>query len=217
MSSVSSQATSSSSNSTSSATSKSSSQSSSTSTSSSSSDKIPPSTPSNLVQVGASATQVDIGWTSATDNIAVTTYYIYRDNILLGNVAGNILTFSDKTAQASKLYTYSVEAGDAAGNKSLVRKSTSVTTPPEVVMGDVTLYWAPPTQREDGSTITGAELGGYLIRYKLKTANDYTLIDINDSSVKSRVLTNLTGNYEFQIAAYDANNLYSSFVNLAPH
>jgi hypothetical protein len=118
--------------------------------------------------------------------------------------------------QANKLYTYSLEAGDAAGNKSLARKSIFVTTPPEVAAGDVTLYWAPPTQREDGTAITGAELGGFLIRYKLKTASDYTLIEINDNSAKSRIITNLTGDYEFQIAAYDSNNLYSTFVALSP-
>lgn len=128
----------------------------------------------------------------------------------------NILTFTDKTVQANKLYTYSVEAGDAAGNKSLARKSIFVTTPPEVANGDVTLYWAPPTQREDGTTISGAELGGFLIRYKLKTATDYTLIDISDNSAKSHIITNLNGDYEFQIAAYDANNLYSTFVALSP-
>jgi hypothetical protein len=159
---------------------------------------------------------VDIGWTSATDNVAVTTYSIYRDNILLGSVAMNMLTFTDKTVQANKLYTYSVEAGDAAGNKSLARKSIFVTTPPEVANGDVTLYWAPPTQREDGSSITNAELGGFLIRYKSLTDTDYTFIDIKDSSAKSRIISNLVGDYVFQIAAYDSNNLYSTFVALTP-
>lgn len=187
------------------------------SSSSDSLDTTPPSSPNSVVQVSVSVSQVDIGWTSATDNIAVTTYNIYRDTTLVGSVAGNILLFTDKTVQANKLYTYSVEAGDAVGNKSPAPKSILVTTPPEAIKGDATLYWGVPTQREDGSTITEAELGGFLIRYKLKTANDYTLIDINDSSVKSRVITNLTGDYEFQIAAYDANNLYSSFVNLSPH
>jgi hypothetical protein len=180
-------------------------------------DTTPPSAPDSLVQVGISATQVDIGWTSATDNIATTTYNIYRDGILIGSVASDILKFIDNTAQANKLYTYSVEAGDAAGNKSLTRKSISVTTPQEVTKGDVTLYWDLPTQREDGTAITKAELGGFLVRYKLKTDSDYTLIDIKDNSAKSRVITNLVGDYEFQIAAYDANNLYSAFVSLSPH
>ncbi len=169
-----------------------------------------------MFQIDASASQVDIGWTSATDNIAVTNYNVYRDNVLLGNVTHNTLTFTDKTVQANKLYTYSVETADAAGNKSLARKSIFVTTPPAVAQGDVTLYWAPPTQREDGTTIAGTELGGFLIRYKLKTDANYIHIDINNSSAISHILINLTGDYEFQIAAYDSNNLYSTFVALSP-
>jgi hypothetical protein len=180
-------------------------------------DTTPPSAPDSLIQVGISTTHVDISWTSATDNIATTTYNIYRDGILIGSVASDILKFIDNTAQANKLYIYSVEAGDAAGNKSLTRKSISVTTPQEVRKGDVTLYWDIPTQREDGTAITKAELGGFLVRYKLKADSDYTLIDIKDNSAKSRVITNLVGDYEFQIAAYDANNLYSAFVSLSPH
>lgn len=184
--------------------------------SSNSVDSTPPSTPSSAYEINTSATQVDIGWTAATDNIGVTAYRVYRDNILIGTLGASTLEYSDKTANPSKTYIYGIEAGDAAGNWSLARKTVSITTPAST-NGDVTLYWAPPTQREDGSSITNAELGGFLIRYKSQTDTDYTYLDISDSSAKSRIITNLSGSYVFQIAVYDSNNLYSSFVSLSPH
>jgi hypothetical protein len=162
------------------------------------------------------SSRVDIGWTAATDNVGVTTYRIYRDNVLLGTIGTATLEYSDKTAGPNKLYTYSVESGDAAGNWSLARKTIFITTPPASINGDVTLYWAPPTQREDGSSITNAELGGFLIRYKSLSDTDYTFVDIKDSSAKSSIISNLIGDYVFQIAAYDSNNLYSTFVDLTP-
>lgn len=183
--------------------------------SSNSVDSTPPSTPSSVYEINTSATHVDIGWTVATDNIGITAYRVYRDNTLIGILGTSTLEYSDKTAAPNKTYTYGIEAGDAAGNWSLARKTISIATPAST-NGDVTLYWAPPTQREDGSSITNVELSGFLIRYKSQTDTDYTYLDIRDSSAKSRIITNLTGSYVFQIAAYDSNNLYSSFVSLSP-
>jgi hypothetical protein len=161
------------------------------------------------------STRVDIGWTEATDNVGVSAYRIYRDNILLNTIGTTTLEYSDKTVTPNKLYTYSVESGDGAGNWSLTRKTIVITTPAST-NGDVTLYWAPPTQREDGSSITSAELGGFLIRYKSLNDTDYTFLNIKDSSAKSSIISNLSGDYIFQIAAYDSNNLHSTFVVLTP-
>jgi hypothetical protein len=109
-----------------------------------------------------------------------------------------------------------VESGDAAINWSLTRKTISITTPAANAKGDVTLYWTPPTQREDESNLSSAELGGFLIRYKPKADTAYTFIDIKDGSAKSNIIANLIGDYDFQIAAYDSNYLYSTFTTLSP-
>jgi len=179
-------------------------------------DLTAPSAPSSISQILASATTVDIGWTPATDNIAVTAYKIYRDNILLDTVEADALKYSDKTTAPDTTYAYSVESGDAAGNWSLVRTTTLITTPSAASVGDVTLYWAPPTQRNDGSTIIMAELGGFIIKYKSKADTSYTFIDITDSSTKSHIIHNISTDYDIQIAAYDSDNLYSSFVDILP-
>ena len=189
---------------------------SSTSSASSSPDITAPSAPGSVSQILVSAYRVDIGWTTATDNVAVTAYRIYRDNILLSTLGAGTLEYSDKTSAPNKVYTYGVEAGDAAGNWSPTRKTIVITTPAANANGDVTLYWAPPTQREDGSSITTAELGGFLIRYKPKADTNYTFIDIKDGSAKSNIIANLNGDYDFQIATYDSNNLYSTFATLSP-
>jgi|GEM_PF-1707564 len=203
------------SSSTSSSTSNSSKNSSIASSAASSIDKTVPSTPGTISQILASASQVDIGWIAATDNIGVTTYKIYRDGALLGTVGSATLIYSDKTSLPNKSYTYNVEAGDAAGNWSSPR-TIFITTPTASPVGDVTLYWAPPTQRGDGSTITATELGGFLIKYKSKTDSNYTFIDINDGSAKSRIIANINTDYDVQIAAYDSNQLYSAFVAISP-
>jgi hypothetical protein len=229
--------------------------------------------PSTTPEVTLIFTEYDIvafSWAAATDNVGVTAYKIYRNQIQIDQINAIDLTYADFNVAPNSTYTYGVSAGDAAGNWSTVKtiiaktqqqpvppssasssslsspssasskssssfsssslsspsnssskssnasKSSAASSSSASINGDVTLYWAPPTQREDGTAITGAELGGFLIRYKLKTASDYTLIDINDNSAKSSIIPSLTGDYEFQIAAYDSNNLYSTFVALSP-
>jgi chitodextrinase len=187
----------------------------SSSSTSSSVDTIAPSAPGTISQILTSSNLVDIGWIAATDNIGVTAYRIYRDSTLLTTVDSTTLAYSDNTALAAKTYTYKVEARDAAGNWSLPR-TIVITTPLPSPIGDVTLYWAPPTERDDGSTLTTAELGGFLIRYKSKAETNYTFIDINDGSAKSRIIANISTDYDIQIAAYDSNQLYSAFVPILP-
>lgn len=73
--------------------------------------------------------------------------------------------------------------------------------------------WVPPIAREDGTALPVAEIGGYEIRYRLKGANAFTYLVIDNGAAKSYSLNGLVaGDYEFQIAAFDADGLYSPFV-----
>jgi len=198
------------------ATSSSSSSTSSSTSSSVQADTIPPSTPASVFQIGAYSTRVDIGWTAATDNVGVTGYKVYRDGNLLGSTSGSTLTFSDTTAQPAKQYLYGVTAGDAAGNWSSAQKTIFITTPASTAInGDVTLYWAAPTQRTNGDMLSISEIGGFTIRYKSSTDIGYTYADAS-SSLTSYTIRNLTGDFQFQIATYDINNLTSDFVSITP-
>lgn len=76
--------------------------------------------------------------------------------------------------------------------------------------------WTIPNQRENDSPLYTTEIGGYEIRYKLKSASTFTSITIADGFTSAYTIPNLSGDYDFQIAAYDINQLYSQFVAIYP-
>lgn len=189
----------------------------SSSSSSAGPDTVPPQAPQSIVNKALFSTRVDIEWTPGTDNRAVASYRIYRDEALLTTVKAEVLTYSDTNVFPNKSYLYAVETVDSSGNTSLTRKTLGVSTPAAATNGDVTLLWAAPTQREDDSALPGSDLGGYVIQYKLKASSNFLSFYITDSSATSYIIPSLVGDYEFQIAAYDKNNLFSKFVSLQPH
>lgn len=89
-------------------------------------DRIMPSAPTNLQAGSVSATDITLTWTRSTDNIGVTGYNIYRDNIFIGKVASN--TYISTGLQPAKTYMFYVKAVDAAGNLSPSSNVLSVTT-----------------------------------------------------------------------------------------
>jgi glucose/arabinose dehydrogenase/PKD repeat protein len=99
------------------------------------SDFINPSAPSGLTARAANSTDVDLGWTAATDNIGVTNYKIYRGGALLATT-GAVTSFSDTTAVAGTTYSYQVTALDAAGNESGPSNTATVTTPQLTLLPD---------------------------------------------------------------------------------
>jgi hypothetical protein len=94
------------------------------------SETTPPSDVVNL-QGSASNSTVTLAWNTATDNVGVTDYGVYRDGVAIATVQN-----PDGTAPAPTGYTdmnvapgdhtYTVDAGDAVGNRS-VKQSNAVT------------------------------------------------------------------------------------------
>jgi|GEM_PF-2798592 len=95
-------------------------------TTATSTDTTVPSTPTNLVVKANSATQISLNWSAATDNVAVTGYKVFRDNVLLANTLSNNYINTGLTPNTS--YVYTVSAFDAKGNTSLPSSSSSTTT-----------------------------------------------------------------------------------------
>ncbi len=84
--------------------------------------------------------------------------------------------------------------------------------PVEQALLSTTLNWIIPTQRENGSALDVSEIDGYEILYK-KVGDEinYSLL-IDDASVSTYVLEDLAaGEYEFKIASYDTDGVYSDF------
>jgi hypothetical protein len=81
-------------------------------------DTTPPSVPTGLSANAVSSTQVDLSWTGSTDNIGVTGYDIYRNGTLLTTTSGTGTSYTDTTVTGGKIYSYTVDARDGAGNVS---------------------------------------------------------------------------------------------------
>lgn len=80
-------------------------------------DTQAPTAPGSLALTQPAADQVKLTWQASTDNVAVTGYEVYANNVLRTTVAGGATTYTD-TQPASATVSYFVRAKDAAGNRS---------------------------------------------------------------------------------------------------
>ena len=93
-------------------------------------DTQPPSTPTGLSARAVSSSEIDIAWTASIDNVAVTSYVIYRDGQVVATVSGTETSFDDPNLNASTTYRYNVQALDSAGNPSGTSKPAEAMTGP---------------------------------------------------------------------------------------
>ena len=92
-------------------------------------DAAAPTAPSNLHTTGVTATEVDLAWDAANDDVGVTGYRIYRDGAKVGEVDGSTLAYSDTTVSDASSYAYTVAALDAAGHESAPSAAAVANTP----------------------------------------------------------------------------------------
>lgn len=128
-------------------------------------DTTAPTATGTLTAGVASATQVNLSWGAATDNIAVTGYEIERCSgsactgfAPLVTVSGT--SFVNSPVLASTDYGYRVRARDAAGNTGPYSAVARVTTPAAVPAPTVTLAANPASLVSGGaSTLTWSSSG----------------------------------------------------------
>ena len=181
-------------------------------------DTTPPTAPTGLTATFNSTTNaIDLSWTAATDNVAVTGYRIYRDGALLPTVTAVVgTTFSD--AGVAGTHSYQVTAIDAAGNESARSNIASATaggvtdiTPPtaptslvatgNLATNTIQLSWIAST---DDVGVTG---------YRVFRDNGTTPI----ASVSGTTFNdpNQLGTHVYVVAAIDAAGNQSAFSNSA--
>lgn len=101
-------------------------------------DITPPTTPTLLSANPVSSTQIDLSWSSSTDNFSVSGYVLTRGSSTIATTS--LLNYSDTGLIASTSYSYTVRAFDSSLNYSSTSNSISATTPntpaPPVVSGD---------------------------------------------------------------------------------
>ncbi len=91
-------------------------------------DSTPPSVPTGVSATALSTRQVNVGWSASTDNVGVTGYTVYRNGVALTTVSGSTLTYADTSVLDVTFYSYTVDAVDAAGNRSAQSAAASTTT-----------------------------------------------------------------------------------------
>jgi chitodextrinase len=90
-------------------------------------DHEPPTAPV-LVAGAVSPDQVDLSWSAASDDVAVTGYRVLRDGVEVTTVAPETLSYSDEGLASETSYAFVVEALDGAGNATASNEE-KVTTP----------------------------------------------------------------------------------------
>lgn len=136
-------------------------------------DTTPPSAPSGLQASAASASQVDLAWTAASDAVGVTGYRVQRCQDAgctsfrqIGTTAST--RYSDAGLLSGTSYSYRVQAADAAGNVSAYSGvSTAVTTaayvppatsePPPADVSDGASYYVAGAQSNASDSNPGTE------------------------------------------------------------
>ncbi len=109
-------------------------------------DLEPPTTPTLLSVTPTAATQIDVVWSVATDNLLLGGYVLLRDGFAIATTT--LTSFADTGLLAETLYEYEVYAFDSFYNISTTSNALSTTTPAQPV--------APPqaTSTENGSSGT---------------------------------------------------------------
>lgn len=78
-----------------------------------------------------------------------------------------------------------------------------------------TLKWSHPNQRENGAYLELDEIGGYEIRYRASEQDPFQSVVIEGSTTTTYQLS-ASGTYDYELAAFDQQGLYSEFVDIDP-
>lgn len=85
-----------------------------------------PTAPENIICLNATATTVDLMWDSSIDNVGVTGYIVYRDEVEIGTTTTT--EYTDINLNVSTTYIYSIKAYNESGNTSEASTEISITT-----------------------------------------------------------------------------------------
>lgn len=91
-------------------------------------DNEVPTAPSNLVISNITDTTVDLTWTASTDNVAVSFYRVYNNDILFLASTGNVTSYQLLGLTENTEYNLTVRAIDSFGNESTNSNLQTITT-----------------------------------------------------------------------------------------
>lgn len=114
-------------------------------------DNTPPTVPLGVSTTPVAATQIDITWSSSTDDyVGMDGYQIFRDNVQIATTSELVTSYSDSGLSASTTYSYNVTAFDIFLNISARSATSSTTTLPAPVPPTPTTTPATPESNRSG-------------------------------------------------------------------
>ncbi|MEO8380449.1 MAG: right-handed parallel beta-helix repeat-containing protein [Acidobacteriota bacterium] len=119
-------------------------------------DTLAPAVPANLRASGGTSTSLNLAWDAASDNVAVTGYTVYRNGAVVATVSAP--GWTDPAVNEALLYTYQVQAFDAAGNRSALSATLSMAWSASNGGTDTTAPTAPANLRGNASSATATDL-----------------------------------------------------------
>jgi hypothetical protein len=176
------------------------------------SDTIAQTIPADLAAINITETATDLSWTASTDNVGVSSYSIYKDNVVTTTTQN--ISFSVTGLTANTTYAFKVSAKDNAGNTSGFSNTVSVTTlssNPELqfASGDIETYVGniidnvPGDSGDDYTVPTTAQLDIWNLTIDALLADNIPEAVLKSSEVNYQITeftdTSLTPNQVFYI------------------
>ena len=87
-------------------------------------DRTRPTNPSSLTATPGSR-RITLTWNAATDNVAVTRYWLYRGTTRVAVLAASSRSYANTGLRSGTSYSYRLVALDAAGNQSTGLRATA--------------------------------------------------------------------------------------------
>lgn len=179
---------------------------------------IPPTPPdtekptdvTNLNTINITLTSIDLTWDSATDNVGVTGYQVFRDSTLLATVTNTSYQATNLTPNTT--YNFIVRARDAAGNVSdgvSIEATTLADTTPPTDVTDLTV--SEITDQSAKVTWTASTDDHVVSKYYIYLGDEL----VGNTTSTNYTLTSLTTktNYTVSVVAEDASGNQSNPVS----
>ena len=169
------------------------------------SDTEAPTTPSDVTLTDITFNSVNISWSASSDNIGVTGYNVYVDEVLTAQTSSSITNTTISNLSTNTNYNFTVVAKDLINNRSasatITGKTLEDTQAPTIPAGLVVsnetdssfeVSWQAAT---DNNVVTGYEVYVDNILTATTETNAYTAIGLSTETT-----------YGVEIVAYDADN-----------
>jgi chitodextrinase len=165
-------------------------------------DTQPPSAPQGLTATGKTQTSISVSWSASTDNVGVTGYHLYRGGTKLDSTSATSYAFGGLSCGTS--YALSVEAQDAAGNRSpasAITASTDACPPPSCPSGEYSAQYYGNTTLSGAPVLQRCETA---INHDWGSGSPGASVPTNQFSTRwTRTSSFAAGSYQFTATADD--------------